>query len=110
MLFGHPLYDAWTQRPIFLDRRLIFCYLVGPWNTIYNPEVMLTLIYVNHDKERKEEIMRYIIIFRILKDRRNNRVLHEHCKTAPNHCSLTLRIDNCGWSVIYTLDHNSETV
>ena len=29
---GRPLYGAWTQRPIFLDRRLIFCYLVGPWN------------------------------------------------------------------------------
>ena len=32
MSIGRPLYGAWTQRPIFLDRRLIFCYLVGPWN------------------------------------------------------------------------------
>ena len=29
---GRPLYGAWTQHPFFLDRRLIFCYLVGPWN------------------------------------------------------------------------------
>ena len=32
MSIGRPLYGAWTQRPNFLDRQPIFCYLVGPWN------------------------------------------------------------------------------
>ena len=32
-----------------------------------------------------------IIIFRILKDKKNNRVLHKQCKTLPNHRSLTLK-------------------